>query len=76
MIAYTILVAISFILVGYLFGSVLFGVIISKTTKINLRKTGSQNVGGTNVSRTLGKHFGILVALLDGLKAYLAVIVC
>jgi glycerol-3-phosphate acyltransferase PlsY len=76
MILYTILIAISFVIIGYLFGSVLFGVIISKLTKINLRQTGSQNIGGTNVSRTLGKHFGILVSFLDAIKAYLSVIVC
>jgi glycerol-3-phosphate acyltransferase PlsY len=75
MVAYVFLIAISFALIGYLFGSVLFGTIIAKFTKINLRKTGSQNVGGTNVSRALGRPLGVLVSLLDGAKAYLSIIV-
>jgi glycerol-3-phosphate acyltransferase PlsY len=73
---YTILVVISFVVIGYLFGSVLFGAIIGKLTNVNPRETGSKNVGGTNVSRALGPHFGILVTLLDATKSYLSIIVC
>ncbi|MDR3330345.1 MAG: glycerol-3-phosphate 1-O-acyltransferase PlsY [Mycoplasmataceae bacterium] len=70
------LVAISFAIIGYLFGNVLFGSLISKLYKKNIREVGSQNVGATNVSRAMGKPMGLLVAVLDTLKAYLAVIVC
>jgi glycerol-3-phosphate acyltransferase PlsY len=70
------LVTVSFAIIGYFFGNVLFGSIFSKLFKKNVREIGSQNVGATNVSRVMGKPVGLLVALLDTLKSYLAVIIC
>jgi glycerol-3-phosphate acyltransferase PlsY len=70
------LITISFAVIGYLFGNILFGSLISKIFKRNVREVGSQNVGATNVSRVMGKPMGLLVAVLDTLKAYLAVIIC
>lgn len=67
---------ISFAVIGYLFGSIIFGAIISKITKKDIRNSGSKNIGGTNVSRILGMPIGILVSVLDALKGYLAVIIC
>lgn len=61
------------IILGYLFGSISFGLIISKLFyKKDLRDYGSGNLGGTNAARVLGLHVGILVILLDGLKTLLA----
>lgn len=55
---------------AYLCGSIPFGLIISKLAKnIDIREHGSHNIGSTNVARTLGKKWGALVLLLDGLKA-------
>ena len=64
-------------LISYLFGSILFGVIVAKGLKIgNLREKGSGNVGATNIARVSGnKKVGILVAILDGLKGVVPVIV-
>lgn len=57
--------------VGYLIGSVTFGVLIAFFYKTDLRSKGSGSVGATNVVRVLGKKAGILVFLLDFLKGYL-----
>lgn len=56
------------ILVGYLLGSIPFGLLIGKIMKIDVRKSGSGNIGATNVLRTLGFGPGVLVFVLDTLK--------
>ncbi len=64
-------------LIAYLFGSVLFGVVTAKFLNIqNLREKGSGNIGATNIARVSGsKALGILVALLDGIKGALPVVI-
>lgn len=57
------------IIFGYLLGSIPFGFIIAKLKKIDIRKQGSGATGATNVSRTLGLGYAILVAILDIAKA-------
>ncbi|GAB4241839.1 MAG: glycerol-3-phosphate 1-O-acyltransferase PlsY [Deltaproteobacteria bacterium] len=61
-------------LLGYLLGSVPFGVLVAKAfdRDLDLRKSGSGNIGATNVARTLGKGAGILTLLLDAGKGVLA----
>jgi glycerol-3-phosphate acyltransferase PlsY len=57
-------------LVGYLFGSIPFALIIGKVFyKTDVRNHGSGNLGSTNVGRTLGPIAGIIVMLLDIIKA-------
>jgi glycerol-3-phosphate acyltransferase PlsY len=56
---------------AYLLGSILFGDIVARIKGVNLREIGSGNVGATNVSRALGKKFGVLVFLLDMLKGFI-----
>lgn len=73
-IGYIVLVCFSFILIGYCFGNILFGEIITKCNKINIYEHGSGNVGGTNVSRLMNPAMGVLVMFLDAIKAYLAII--
>jgi glycerol-3-phosphate acyltransferase PlsY len=58
-----------FIIVSYLFGSIPTGLILSRATGVDIRKSGSGNIGATNVSRLLGKKLGILTLLGDILKA-------
>ena len=55
-------------LAGYLLGSIPFGLLIGKIMKIDVRKSGSGNIGATNVLRTLGVGPGALVLILDTLK--------
>ncbi len=63
------------ILLSYLVGSIPNSIIVSKLVKgIDIRNHGSGNAGGTNVSRVLGKKYGLLVILLDVLKGAVAVI--
>jgi len=58
-----------FIITGYLLGSIPFGYIIAKRKNIDITKQGSGNIGATNVSRSLGPKYALLVAVLDILKA-------
>ena len=59
--------------VSYIVGSIPFAYIIARLVKgIDIRKVGSGNVGATNVVRTVGKKWGILVFILDFLKGFIA----
>jgi len=64
------------IVVGYLIGSVPFGILVTRALGLgDLRSVGSGNIGTTNVLRT-GSKFGALATLiLDGGKGAMAVIV-
>lgn len=58
-------------ILAYLIGAFPTGYIISKLKGINdIREHGSGNIGATNVSRVLGKHYFFLIFLLDAGKAY------
>ena len=63
------------LLIGYLFGSVPFGLVLSQWFGLgDIRKIGSGNIGATNVLRTGNKGLAAATLLLDGLKATLAVL--
>lgn len=55
-------------LVGYLFGSVPTGLLIARLRGIDIRTVGSGNIGATNVARTLGRTWGLLVLAIDAMK--------
>lgn len=58
------------ILLGYLYGSIPFALVIGKVFyNTDVRESGSGNLGGTNAGRVLGKKAGISVIILDALKA-------
>ncbi len=62
--------AIIAILVGYIVGSIPFSFIIARLVGgVDLRKTGSRNVGGSNAIRTVGFVPGLMGGLLDVFKA-------
>ena len=64
-----------FSLVGYLLGSVPFGLIAGRLfSNIDVREHGSGMTGMTNVIRTVGMWAGILVLSLDMGKTVLAVV--
>ncbi len=68
-ILYNILLALTCLLIGYLCGSIPFGIIISKLLfHSDVRNYGSNNSGGTNVARVYGKKWGILTIFLDMCK--------
>jgi glycerol-3-phosphate acyltransferase PlsY len=58
-----------FIIVAYLVGSIPTGLILSRATGVDIRKSGSGNIGATNVTRLLGKKLGVLTLVGDVLKA-------
>jgi glycerol-3-phosphate acyltransferase PlsY len=63
------------IIIGYLVGSVPFGVLVSRlTTGADPRLVGSGKIGTTNVLRTAGKKAAALVLILDLTKGALPVI--
>ena len=59
-------------LIGYLLGSIPFGVIVAKRAGVDIYSVGSGNPGATNVLREIGKPAGYLVFFLDFLKGILA----
>lgn len=50
---------------AYLLGSLPFGLILARLRGIDLRKTGSGNIGATNAMRSGGKLLGVATLLLD-----------
>jgi glycerol-3-phosphate acyltransferase PlsY len=60
-----------FPVIGYLVGSIPFGLIIGRLAGIDVRKEGSCNIGATNVSRVLGKKLGLVTLVCDCLKGLL-----
>ena len=61
------------ILVGYLLGSIPFGLLLARARGIDLRAVGSGNIGATNVLRTGDKKLAAATLLLDAGKGALAV---
>jgi len=56
--------------IGYLAGSIPFGLLLAKATgQGDIRKIGSGNIGATNVLRTGRKDIAALTLLLDAAKA-------
>ena len=65
---------VSVVIIGYLFGSIPFGVIVAKKMGVNIFKVGSGNPGATNVLRSIGKPACYTVFILDFLKGVLATV--
>jgi len=62
-------------LLGFLLGSIPFGLLMGKFKGIDIRQHGSGNIGATNVFRTLGKQLGITCLLLDFAKGLVPVLI-
>jgi acyl phosphate:glycerol-3-phosphate acyltransferase len=64
-----------FAVIGYLAGSIPFGLLLSRWAGLgDIRTIGSGNIGATNVLRTGNKKIAALTLLCDGLKGYLPVL--
>src|ERR1035441_9601849 len=64
------------LILGYLFGSIPFGLILTRIAGAgDLRAIGSGNIGATNVLRTGRKDLAAATLALDALKATAAVVV-
>ena len=71
-----ILLALLFVIPGYVIGSISSGYLVGKVYRnVDLRRVGSGSTGATNTLRTLGAGAALLVALLDILKGVAAVVV-
>lgn len=62
------------LILGYLLGSIPFGLVITKAAGLgDIREIGSGNIGATNVLRTGRKDLALATLLLDGGKGAIAV---
>lgn len=59
-------------LVGYILGSIPFGVLVAKRAGVDIFSVGSGNPGATNVLRSVGKPAGYIVFILDFTKGLIA----
>ncbi len=60
--------------VAYLIGSIPFGLLLAKLLAgRDIRKSGSGNIGATNVARVVGPAAGVLTLVLDAAKGAFAV---
>ena len=63
-------------LIGYLWGCIQTSYILGKIVgKMDIRTKGSHNAGASNATMVLGWKYGIITAIVDVLKAILAVVV-
>jgi glycerol-3-phosphate acyltransferase PlsY len=63
-------------LLGYLLGSIPFGLLLTRTAGLgDIRGIGSGNIGATNVLRTGRKGLAAATLVLDGLKGATAVLI-
>jgi glycerol-3-phosphate acyltransferase PlsY len=70
-----IVLCIIFCIISYIIGSFPTAYVVSKGFfGIDIRKVGSGNVGATNVIRSIGKKWGILVLIIDALKGAIPII--
>ena len=60
--------AIAVAIIGYLLGSIPFGVVVAKRAGVDIYSVGSGNPGATNVLREIGKPSGYSVFFLDFIK--------
>lgn len=56
------------VLAGYLIGATPWGLLLAKLNGVDIRQHGSGNIGATNVTRVLGRDWGMACFVLDFLK--------
>lgn len=63
-------------IMGYLLGCLSPTYLFSVIKNIDMRKSGTRNLGATNAMLTLGKGFGVVIMLFDIAKAFFPVLTC
>jgi glycerol-3-phosphate acyltransferase PlsY len=63
------------LLAAYLLGSIPFAQVVAKAKGVDLREVGTGNVGAGNLTHEIGKGWGTLAGILDGLKGVAPVLV-
>jgi acyl phosphate:glycerol-3-phosphate acyltransferase len=71
------MIAMAVVTIGlaYLLGSIPTGFILGAWAGVDVRKSGSGNVGATNVARVVGKRQGIYTLIADVAKGFLPVFI-
>ena len=65
-----------FLIFTCLIASIPFGLLLGKVfAKVDIRESGSKNIGATNATRILGKKLGFFTLILDSFKGMLMVII-
>lgn len=62
-----------FPIASYLIGAIPFGLLVGRLAGVDIRASGSGNIGATNVARLLGKKLGVITLVLDCLKGFLPI---
>lgn len=71
-----IILSVLFSALGYIIGSIPWALIVSKLFfKQDIRELGSKNPGGSNIARTYGLKWGLIVIALDASKAIVAMLI-
>lgn len=69
------LIALAVVTIAYLMGAIPTGLLVARLRGIDIQRTGSGNIGATNVLRAVGPWAALLVVLIDPLKGVLAVLI-
>lgn len=75
MVSAYIITGIVILLIGYAFGCFSTGYIVGKVNGMDIRSTGSGNIGTTNALRSLGAKAGAITFLGDLLKAFVPMLI-
>src|SRR4051812_12523116 len=59
----------------YFVGALPFGLIVGKLKGVDIRESGSKNIGASNAGRVLGRRFFWIVMALDLLKSLLPMVI-
>ncbi|THB74903.1 MAG: glycerol-3-phosphate 1-O-acyltransferase [Desulfobulbaceae bacterium] len=62
-----------FVIASYLVGAIPFGLVLGRLSGVDVRNSGSGNIGATNVTRLLGKKLGVATLVLDSLKGFVPI---
>ncbi|MEX1368108.1 MAG: glycerol-3-phosphate acyltransferase [Nannocystaceae bacterium] len=65
---------VTWVIAAYAFAAIPVGVVVGRLKGVDLRSIGSGNIGATNATRALGARLGMVVLVLDVLKAALPVV--
>lgn len=61
---------------AYVLGSIPFAQVLARARRLDLRTSGTGNVGAGNLTKTVGPFWGFTAGVLDGLKGLLPVWLC
>lgn len=62
-------------ILSYLLGSIPAGYIVGRRAGLDIRKSGSGNIGATNVARVAGKGRGLVTLVADSAKGFVPAII-